>query len=577
MKKIFIFGFVGLFVMGITQQTFAQAPVAADASALASIQFPVKELGNCKNQAACRAYCDNSSYIKECVEFGREHGLMTEEQAMMAEKYADVLAGQGPGGCKDEKTCRAYCADLSHADECLTFAEKYGLLSVPDLVQAKQVAKALRDGASMPGGCKDKDSCEAYCDDSAHADECLAFAEKAGLMSASDIAEAKKFLPLIKEGKMPGGCKNRTACEAYCKDDAHFSECVAFAESTGLISKEDAEIAKKVGGSGPGGCRSKAACEAYCNDSDHTQECFAFAKGKGILPAEKIKEIEDGMARLRMGMSQAPGEVVACLKEKLGSQTVGRIESGTLTPSLALGETVKTCFATFMPKVKEKMQQALSIATPEVKKCLEDKVGQENLNKIMNGEAPSPDAGDKVQACFAVMKEEGVKKLQDAMKQVPTEVRTCVQNKLGANIEEQIKNSEDSSIGVKIENAFKDCSKEFQGKMQQKIQSGLSQIPPEAKTCLEQKLGGSLEDKISSGAVDPSRIQALVGECMATNTPTGMPGTNGQIPSGTEIPEGQRMAPPAGMMDAACANFASVPDCSYVPAQFQEMCRQCKK
>lgn len=595
MKKLL--GGIGGFVLlvAIASVSFGQTPVAANIDpsvpALASIKFPITELGGCKNQAACRVYCDNTTHINECVAYGRSHGLMTEAQAAQATEYADVLKGEGPGGCKDEKSCRAYCQDLAHTDECLNFAERHNLLSPADLAQAKQVSKALQNGVQMPGGCKDKAACETYCKDSVHLDECLNFAEKAGMMNASQITEARKVLPFLKSGETPGGCKDKAACESYCQDTAHFEECVSFAEKAGLINADDAAMAKKAGGSGPGGCRSKAACEAYCNASDHAAECFAFAKEKGILPPDKIKEIEDGMGRLRAGMSQMPPEVLSCLTDKLGADTMARLQDGTLTPSQQLGDTVKGCFASFMPKVKAKMEAAMSIATPEVKQCLTDKVGQDNLDKIMNGEAPAPSAGDNIKGCFAILKQEGMKKYRDAMAQVPAEVKNCVTNKLGTNIDEQIQNSEDASIGAKIEGAFQDCSKEFQAKFQGKLQEGLQGVPPAAKDCIESQLGGDLTAKIQSGAIKgEADMQSIINKCMSkANIPSGMPGTNGQIPSGgAGGMGGSQMGPPAGappmpasippeMQSQICANFASVPDCTFVPAQFQDVCKKCKQ
>src|SRR3989344_2771511 len=63
-----------------------------------------------------------------------------------------------------------------------------------------------------------------------------------------------------------GNCKDKKACHAYCDDLAHVTECVAFAESHGLMSTDEARQARKfsrLGGKGPGGCTSKDSCESY--------------------------------------------------------------------------------------------------------------------------------------------------------------------------------------------------------------------------------------------------------------------------------------------------------------------------
>ena len=35
----------------------------------------------------------------------------------------------GPGGCRGEEECRAYCSDTSHFDECAAFAVNEGFLN----------------------------------------------------------------------------------------------------------------------------------------------------------------------------------------------------------------------------------------------------------------------------------------------------------------------------------------------------------------------------------------------------------------------------------------------------------------
>ena len=172
----------------------------------------------------------------------------------------------------------------------MVFAEKHELIPAGALKEAKQVANAIKAGATMPGGCKDKDSCSSYCSASNHAEECLGFAEKAGFVSAEEATLARKVLPLINAGQSPGGCKTKDECQKYCNNDSNTTECLIFAEKAGLISSEDAALAKKVGGKGPGGCKSKETCAAYCNDIANQEACFQFAKQYDIIPVDKLKQ-----------------------------------------------------------------------------------------------------------------------------------------------------------------------------------------------------------------------------------------------------------------------------------------------
>ncbi|MEK7201672.1 MAG: hypothetical protein AAB737_03495, partial [Patescibacteria group bacterium] len=152
--------------------------------------------------------------------------------------------------------------------------------------------------------CSRKEACEQYCYAPSHLDECLAFAEKVGLISPDELADAKKVASFIKSGQTPGGCRRRAECEQYCSDVAHFEECVAFGEKAGLMSKEDAELARKVKGAGPGGCKSRDECEKFCRDPAHEQECLNFAKEHHL---EEFSNIETE------ARAKAEGEVKMCL------------------------------------------------------------------------------------------------------------------------------------------------------------------------------------------------------------------------------------------------------------------------
>lgn len=534
-----------------------------------TIIFPVKELGNCANQEMCKAYCNEPKHMTECIAFGEQHNLISKEDAERAKEFSDVLKGEGPGQCRNKVDCEKYCDDSAHADECIAFAEKHNFIKLEDLARAKQIAKALKEGGTLPGQCKDKASCEQYCADTTHIDECLAFGEKAGFFSKEEIEQAKKVLPYITKGESPGKCKTKAECESYCEADAHFDECIGFAEKTGIISKEEVDIARKSGGKGPGGCKSKESCDAYCNAPENQQGCFAFAKEHNIIPVEKLKEIEDGMGRLRSGVKQMPEEMVSCLKEKLGFDVVQKIEGGTLAPGPLLGEQVKSCVDAFMPKMMEKVQSGLKMATPETIQCLEKGLGgSEKLEAIKNGDAPTPEMGDVMKGCFAKMKEEGLKKMRDAFGTMPPEMSSCVEGKIGKDVMEKIKKGEDVEIGPEAGDIIEGCAQNMQGVIQEKMKQGLQQVPSEMQETIRQKLESSgIEEKIKSGEIrSPEEAKKLIEEEMRGVIPQGIPSPQG-IPAG--VPQG---AP----NDDMCRNFAMAPSCDMVPAAVKDLCKKCK-
>ncbi|MFA6535836.1 MAG: hypothetical protein WC250_00170 [Candidatus Paceibacterota bacterium] len=456
------------------------------------ITFPVADLGGCKTEASCKTFCDNKANIVACVNFAEKHGLLGAQEAEQARKFGAM--GEGPGGCKDQATCKSYCDGTSHLDECLNFAEKNGLMSGEDLAQAQKVALALKNGTSLPGGCKDKNTCESYCQISSHLEECLGFAEKAGFLTGEELAEAKKFAPLVANGETPGKCTSKDSCENYCKDVTHTDECFSFAEKNGLVSPEDAALYKKTGGVGPGGCRSKDSCEAYCNEPANSEACFTYAEQHDLIPADKLKEAKDGMAKMRTGLKFATPEVISCLKENLGEDNYASIESGSFVPGPTAGKAIQGCFSAMQKFAEEKMSQI----PEEAKPCITGKLGADAFDKIKAGEI-DPDT-------------------------IQTTISTCMK----------------TSVGGKIENQMK---AQFQG-MTDQLPPGvdLGDINAMAEKCLKQSYGDNYEAKFSQGSVNTDEVQATISTCMQNQIQAKiMEQIKDQIPSGAgagEIPQG---------------------------------------
>lgn len=262
--------------------------------AAAKIQFPVAELGNCADKAACKAYCDGPANRRACFAFAKKHGLMKEEKVRKIEKRLKALEtkGGGPGGCQEEQSCEAYCSDVKNMRECIAFAKENGVMDERELAEAEKVQAAVERGARLPGGCRNKQACETHCSNPDNLEECVAFAEQAGFMDKQELQEMKRVLPLMKRGETPGGCRGRQQCETYCDNPDHLDECVAFAEKAGLIDKKELEMIKKTGGRGPGGCRGKIECETYCDNPDNTQQCFKFAEEHGLISPEELEQIK---------------------------------------------------------------------------------------------------------------------------------------------------------------------------------------------------------------------------------------------------------------------------------------------
>lgn len=294
----------GIAVSAAQPETTAPAPVGEQnasskikqkSNILANIQFPVKELGNCQSEVECATYCDDVNHATACLDFAQKNNLLTPDEIKQKEKLASI--GTGPGGCKSQASCETYCNDVGHIDECVAFGESHNLLTGKDLEDAKKIKSAIGAGKKLPGGCTGKKSCETYCNDADHADECLAFAEDTGFLSQQEIQQYKTFQDFRKKGETPGGCTTKTSCEAYCENPDNMEACLSFGEKTGFVSSEDAAMARKVlplikAGKTPGGCKTKDQCEAYCASEDHADECVNFGLQAGMISPQDAEIIK---------------------------------------------------------------------------------------------------------------------------------------------------------------------------------------------------------------------------------------------------------------------------------------------
>ena len=398
-KVFFIF-----FLAGVGALSFFAVKALADIS---DIQYPVPQLGNCKNETDCRNYCDKPENIPACLNFAEQNNLMSKEEIEMAKKF--VAAGsEGPGGCTGKDSCEVYCNDISNIDECVSFAEENDLMPPDELREAKKVRDAIRRGVKPPA-CGSKKLCDSYCEEPSHMEECITFASEAGLMEGQekenaqkmlqavkrgikpppcrgkqacddycqqpdnmevcmnfaieagfmdekDKEDAQKMLQALKKGVKPPNCRGKDECDVYCQSDEHFEECADFAEAAGFMSAEDAEMARKTKGKGPGGCKGKEECESFCNNPSNQEACFKFAEENGLIPPEELEKMKEGMNRMREDVDKMPSEVKDCLESALGEGVVNKIQSGELVPGPQLGDAIQNCFQQNMPQQQENMQ-----------------------------------------------------------------------------------------------------------------------------------------------------------------------------------------------------------------------------
>ncbi len=395
-KKFLIFIAISFLIIN---SAFAQ-----DTATKADIQYPVEELGSCVNEASCKKYCDKPENIEACISFAQKNGLMTQEEIIIAKKFIATDNSQKPGNCTTKDSCKEYCNDINHIDECLAFAEKNNILPPEELAQAKKVQTAIAKGIKPPA-CGNKKACDTYCDSPEHMEECMTFALEAGFMSEEEKANSQKMLVAIKRGVKPPPCKGKEACDTYCQEpnnmetcmnfameagfmseeekansqkmlvaikkgaippkckgkecdvycgeESHFEECLKFAEAAGFMNPEEAAMSRKTGGKGPGNCKGKEECDAFCNNLDNQETCFNFAKNNGMIPEEDLKRMEEGKQQFKQSLSQAPQAVLDCLNSQVGSDMLEKMKSGNGMPPKDIGDKMQICFQQEMGQPKQ--------------------------------------------------------------------------------------------------------------------------------------------------------------------------------------------------------------------------------
>lgn len=392
--------FIRILFVFVSLGFFAGLAMTADALSKKDIVFPVSELGSCKNETDCRKFCDKPQNAEACLNFAEKYSIFSAGDIQKSRK-ALKAAESGPGGCSGQAECESYCDDIKNIDECLDFAEKNNMIPPEELAEGRKVQAALAKGATLPGGCKNKSECDNYCNDSNNIEECVTFAEAAGFIPPDELAEAKKMISAMKKGAKPPPCRGKKECDAYCGEPANFEQCLTFAEAAGLLppeelegarralsaikkgvrppacrgdkecdiycgepehveecinfaeaagfmSAKDAEMARKTGGKGPGGCRGQKECDTFCGNPDNQETCFMFGKEHGLIPEEDLMRMEEGMQQMQELFEDAPPEVQDCLVQSIGQNVIDKIRAGRPVISESIGNKVRTCFESVM-------------------------------------------------------------------------------------------------------------------------------------------------------------------------------------------------------------------------------------
>ena len=403
------------------------------------IQFPVTELGGCKNEKDCRTFCDNPDNFAGCFAFAKKHKLLegpiSETSDNDIEKFSKILGEEGgPGGCKTQTTCESYCNNINNIEACVEWGEKHGVLKDKDLEEAKKVRAILKEGGKTPGNCTNKAACEAYCKNPNHIEECVAFGEKAGFIKGDEARHARKFAEQLKRGETPGGCDSKESCEAYCDDENNMETCIVFAEKQGFATKEEVEMMRRTGGKGPGGCKGRQ-CESFCNNPDNQETCFNWAKEQGMIKPEELERMEEGKKKFKENLSNMPPNVRQCLQETLGRDALEKIERGEEMPRENMGDKMRSCFEKSFKNAYEgenfqqggRPQEGQGMLSEETMKCIAAQGGEETLRKLQQGGlSPQDESFSQIKSCFDFRNQKEIRGNEGMQGRPPMEI--CKEN-----------------------------------------------------------------------------------------------------------------------------------------------------
>lgn len=313
-----------------------------------TIQYPIKELGDCQSKQACMAYCDKPNNIDACLSFAEKNNLMSAKELAAAKQFKKI-GMIGPGDCDGKDSCDKYCSNPNNIEECITFAQENDLMSGKELEESQKVLAAIKKGIKPPA-CGGKEECDVYCSSPDNIEECMAFSIEAGLMPKEEQENAQKMFSAIKQGIKPPACRGEEECQNYCSQDTHIEECIKFGEATGMMNKDDADRMRRTGGKGPGDCKSKTECENFCNTPENQETCMNFGRDNGLIPPEELQKMEQGKQQMTKMFDNMPPEVSQCLNSTLGSEMVNKLKDGSMMPPREIGEKMHTCFESFRPK-----------------------------------------------------------------------------------------------------------------------------------------------------------------------------------------------------------------------------------
>ena len=347
-----------------------------------------------------------SGLIEEVSVYNR--ALTSAEVQSFYKELRQILAAKDsgvpfPGNCNTRQKCLKYCEASENIIECINFAEAAGFISAEEAAQARKYNPLIARGVT-PGKCASAEQCEAYCADTDHALECMEFAVEYEIFPEDELEILRKILPFMRAGTMPGGCKSKDECEAYCTADGHFEECLDLGLALGVINPDEVDIIRKSGGKGPGGCRSKNACEAFCQKTENQKECTDFAVKIGLMTQEEADQAQ-AAGDVGQCFAEADENIISCFVNSLGTDLFEQMKAGKMPYDIAIIEKMrkaKACVKQYSDEATDQLGNFLKLM-PAADACVTAELGPDFIGRLRRMTVPCSQMNGikgKMEACF---------------------------------------------------------------------------------------------------------------------------------------------------------------------------------
>ncbi|MBI4990682.1 hypothetical protein HZB96_01145 [Candidatus Gottesmanbacteria bacterium] len=155
-----------------------------------NVTYPISELGNCNSASECFIFCNQPQNQTTCYEFAKTRGFI-KEKPKIPENIVELAKIEL--GCKSDLECMVFCQLPENFDACRAFGQKYNLVPPPDRRELGPPPEVMKK-AKNELGCDSEGSCMNVCNNPDNTERCMQFAKKYKLMDEGEIEHQEEFI-----------------------------------------------------------------------------------------------------------------------------------------------------------------------------------------------------------------------------------------------------------------------------------------------------------------------------------------------------------------------------------------------